>query len=186
MPEPDLVELFVRPLHGAGMEYLVAGSLGSMFYSEPRLTLDIDLAVAFGEDQLERLPRWFAMPDYYCPPREVLAAENRRECRAHFNVIHIPSGLKADFYPSQYDALFSWAWQNKRTAEHPGGEVHYAPPEYVIVWKVAYFAEGGGEKHVRDVRRMLEVSAGSINLPLLEEELQKRGLIGAFNRMLGK
>jgi hypothetical protein len=30
--EPDLIELFVRPLHDAAIRYLVAGSLGSMLY----------------------------------------------------------------------------------------------------------------------------------------------------------
>jgi hypothetical protein len=45
VPEPDLLEIFARPLHETGAQYLVAGSLGAMLYSEPRLTLDIDIAV---------------------------------------------------------------------------------------------------------------------------------------------
>lgn len=45
MEEPDLITLFVRPLHEAGIAYLIAGSLGAMLYSEPRFTLDIDLPV---------------------------------------------------------------------------------------------------------------------------------------------
>lgn len=40
-PEPNLVELFVRPLREAGLRYVIAGSVGSMQYSETRLTLDI-------------------------------------------------------------------------------------------------------------------------------------------------
>ena len=56
MEEPDLIELFVRPLHAAGVRYFVAGSLGSMLYSEPRLTLDIDLAVALDAEQLKQPP----------------------------------------------------------------------------------------------------------------------------------
>ena len=45
MPEPDLLQIFARPVHDAGIPYLVAGSVGAMLYSEPRLTLDIDFAV---------------------------------------------------------------------------------------------------------------------------------------------
>lgn len=45
MQEPDLISLFVKPLEKAGMRYLVAGSVGAMHYSEPRLTLDVDIPI---------------------------------------------------------------------------------------------------------------------------------------------
>ena len=184
MAEPDLLELFARPLHGAGIRYLVAGSLGAMLYSEPRLTLDVDLAVALDSGQIAVIPQFFPAPHFYCPPDEVLVAENKRECRGHFNVIHISTGLKADFYPSQRDPFFSWAWNEKREVPHAGGSIFYAPAEYVIVWKVAYFSEGGGEKHARDVRRMIEISGESIRQALLETELARRELLKAYRRML--
>jgi hypothetical protein len=184
VPEPDLVELFARPLHRAGARYLVAGSVGAMLYSEPRLTIDIDLAVALDEKTLLSLPSIFAEPDFYCPPVAVLQVENRRTCRAHFNVLHIPTGLKADFYPSQHDAFFDWAWENRQTAALPGGDVHYAPAEYVMVWKTAYHAEGGGDKHVRDLLRMVELSGDRIDRGILATELQRRGLLGHFRTMV--
>jgi len=183
VPEPDLLEIFARPLHEAGARYLVAGSLGAMLYSEPRLTLDIDLAVVLPQELLERMSQLYPEPDFYCPPRSVLLAENKRECRAHFNVLHLPTGLKADFYPAQADAFFAWSWDHRRTADHPAGPIIYAPPEYVLVWKTVYFAEGGSEKHVRDVRRMLELSGDEIDLGVVEVELMRRGLWEHFQRM---
>ena len=184
MREPDLLEIFARPLHQAGARYLVAGSLGAMLYSEPRLTLDIDIPVILAQALLEALPTLYPEPDFYCPPQSVVVAENKRECRAHFNILHLPSGLKADFYPAQTDSFFAWSWEHKLTAEHPAGPIHYAPPEYVLVWKTVYFAEGGSEKHVRDVRRMLEVSRDSIDLLVVEKELVRRGLWACFQSML--
>ncbi len=152
-----------------------------MLYSEPRLTIDIDLAVALSSDDVRRLPSLFPEPESYTPPVEVISAENARECRAHFKVIHVPSGLKADFYPSQNDAFFPWAWRNRRTVT----EIHFAPPEYVILWKVTYFSEGGGEKHVRDIRRMLEISSAVIDHDVLRDELKRRNLWDAFRDLAG-
>jgi hypothetical protein len=166
------------------MRYLIAGSLGSMLYSEPRLTLDIDLAVALDTSQLQKLPACYPSPDYYCPPEEVLIAENQRECRAHFNVIHIASGYKADFYPSQRDPFFAWAWNSRRKIELRSGPVHYAPPEYIIVWKVAYYDEGGSDKHVRDIRRMLDISPSEIDHSILNSELDRRNLLPAYRAVL--
>jgi hypothetical protein len=46
--------------------------------------------------------------------------------------------------------------------------------------KTEYFAEGGGEKHVRDIRRMLVLSEAEIDRAVLEKELARRNLISAF------
>jgi hypothetical protein len=184
VPEPDLLKIFVRPIHDAGFKYLVAGSVGSMYFSEPRLTMDINLAVAIPDHDIPKIIDIFQEPAFYSPPLDVLLVENARECRAHFNVIDISSGLKADFYPSQRDSFFRWAWMNRRLAVYPHGEVHYAPPEYIIVWKVAYFQEGGGDKHARDVRRIFEVSGHEVQEAVLGEELRRRGLFECYRRML--
>ena len=81
MPEPDLVEIFAAPLHRSGARYLAAGSVGAMIYSEPRLTIDIDLAVALDDAALASLPSSFPEQDVYCPPEAILQAENCRPCR---------------------------------------------------------------------------------------------------------
>ncbi|HEU5125392.1 MAG TPA: hypothetical protein VFW05_15175 [Verrucomicrobiae bacterium] len=51
-----------------------------------------------------------------------------------------------------------------------------APPEYVIVRKLEYFREGGSDKHLRDIRAMLHVSAEQINLSELNEWVQRLGV----------
>ena len=59
-PEPNLVELFVRPLHEAGLRYVIAGSVGSMHYSEPRLTLDIDIPLFVSLKDSRAFPALFS------------------------------------------------------------------------------------------------------------------------------
>ena len=184
MPEPDLLQIFARPVHDAGIPYLVAGSVGALLYSEPRLTLDIDLAVSIPNARLASLTTIFPEASFYVPPIEVLRGENLRECRGHFNVINMTSGLKADFYPSHQDPFYRWAREHRRVVRYEHGEVFFAPPEYVIVWKTVYFAEGGGEKHVRDIRRMLELSEAEIDRAVLEKELSRRSLTSAFQIMI--
>lgn len=40
-------------------------------------------------------------------------------------------------------------------ADIEGQQVIFAPPEYVIVRKLQFFREGGSQKHLRDISRML-------------------------------
>ncbi len=69
-PEPNLIALFARPLHDAGIRYLIAGSVGSMHYSEPRLTLDIDIPLLVTPKDIQTLLACFSEPECYCPPAD--------------------------------------------------------------------------------------------------------------------
>jgi hypothetical protein len=51
-----------------------------------------------------------------------------------------------------------------------------APPEYVIARKLEYYREGGSEKHLRDIRSMLDTSPKAIHINELEQQIAARGL----------
>jgi hypothetical protein len=175
-PEPNLIALFARPLHDAGIRYLIAGSVGSMHYSEPRLTLDIDIPLLVTPKDIPTLLDCFAEPEYYCPPADVIASEIARDCRSHFNLIHIPTGLKADLYPGNRDATFAWAWQHRLTENTPFGPVHIAPAEYIILWKMIFYQEGKSEKHLRDIQRILDIQPCLAHEKFLVEKIVAHSL----------
>ncbi len=126
-PEPNRIELFARPLRQAGIRYLVAGSVGSMHYSEPCPTLDINIPLFVTPKNIPTILHCFSEPDYYRSPADVIASEIARDCRSHLNIIHIPSGLKADLYPCNRDKTFAWAWQHRLTEETLHRPIHIAP-----------------------------------------------------------
>lgn len=185
MPEPDLIELFIEPLHEWGIDpYMVSGSVASIEYGEPRATLDVDIVVLLKTASVEKLPRAFSEPDYYCPPTDILFSEISRPSRGHFNVIHVPSGMKADFYPSKNHPLFNWAFQNRRKMLILGRDVWLSPPEYVILWKLEFFREGAGDKHLRDIRGMLAVSSEELDIEFISKWADTLDLRSAWEKCL--
>ncbi len=137
---------------------------------------DIDLVVELSGAGRDALPRAFPEAEFYLPPPEVVLVESSREGRGHFNIIHCPSGLKADIYLVGDDELHAWAFRNARHYSVGKLEVRVAPPEYVIVRKLEFYREGGSHKHLRDIRSMLSLSAELIDTPVLEDWVQRRGL----------
>lgn len=159
----NLVSLFVAPINRLGVTYMVTGAVAAIIYGEPRLTNDIDLVVELTADDTGKLEGVFPPPDYYLPPVEVLGIEVRRPLYGHFNVIHAPTALKADVYPSGDDALHEWALARRRAFRVDGEVVWTAPVEYVILRKLEYFRSGGSEKHLRDIRSMLREQGSAVN-----------------------
>lgn len=175
MPEPDLIEMFVKPLEQLRVRYLIGGSVAAMIYGEPRLTNDIDLLVFLRLEDLPKLRAAFPAPDFYVPPIPVMAAELDR-ARGQFNIIHAETNLKADFYQARRDELEVWAFRNARPYPFDTTNIMLAPPEYVIVRKLEYFREGGSEKHLRDIRGMMNVTGESMDRAALEEWITRQGV----------
>ena len=183
MPEANLFLMFTQRLNTLGVPYMVSGSVAVIIYGEPRLTHDVDLIVVLDRAHIGRLPEVFPPKEFYCPPIEVIVVEAAREQRGHFNIIHHETGFKADVYLSGRDPLHSWGLARARRLEMEGQVLYVAPPEYVIVRKLEYYREGGSEKHLRDIRSMLEASPEAIQIAELEELVAARGLQEAWRQV---
>jgi len=57
-----------------------------------------------------------------------------------------------------------------------GRRIWVAAPEVIILHKLLFHREGGGEKHLRDVRAMLATSGGTLDRGWLQHEAARLGL----------
>ena len=113
----------------------------------------------------------------------MIAVEVARSKKGQFNVMHMASGLKGDFFTANRDELHAWAFRNVRQYKIGETIIRLAPPEYVIVRKLEYFREGGSEKHLRDIRAMLNVSGDQINHADLNEWIQRQGVEAEWKKV---
>jgi hypothetical protein len=176
MLEANLFLMFARPLNQVGIRYAMTGSIAAIFYGEPRLTHDVDFVVFLNTSDIEALHQLFPSPAFYLPSPDLISLEARREQRGHFNIIHVESGFKADFYLSGKDELNAWAIGKRRDFQIEGETVSLAPPEYVIVRKLEYYREGHSEKHLRDIRSILAISGERLNRPEMMQWIRRLGL----------
>lgn len=181
MQLPDLIGPFIAKLEAMGVPYFMTGSAAGIMYGEPRMTHDVDVVVRMRPRDIPAFIAAFPANEYYCPPAEVLEVEIRREQRGHCNVISHATGFKADVYFA-FDELHDWAMQHRRHVQLGASNVAVAPPEYVILRKLEYFREGGSQKHLRDIRSMLEVSGDAIDVSLIEARCRKMGLVDMWQQ----
>jgi len=176
MQEHNLFRLFTDRLNEAGIPYAVTGSVASIVYGEPRLTHDIDLVLLLSIEKAPALRNMFSDREFYFPPDEVLINEIKRKTRGHCNIIHLESGFKADIYLVGQDGFLKWAVDNAKKIEFEDSAISIAPPEYVIVKKLEYFKEGGSEKHLLDIKAILNNSRDQIDFNMLSNLISTWGL----------
>ena len=181
MQDGEIYLVFTEPLEAIGLRYMVTGSVASSSYGEPRFTHDIDLMLSLPAGAVDRLWQAFPAVEFYCPPVDALKAEARRSHGGHFNLVHHESGFRADVYLTATDELTSWAFEKSRVIEVvPGRQLRLAPPEYVILGKLQFYSEGGGERHIRDARAMIEVAGDQIDTSLIESWAHRLGVDAAW------
>jgi hypothetical protein len=67
--------------------------------------------------------------------------------------------LRADCYLPGRSELAHWELRNRRRLEGPWGESWFSPPEAVVAHKLLFYREGRSEKHLDDVRAMLDADS---------------------------
>ena len=183
----EIYLVFTEPLEALGLEYVVTGSVASSSYGDPRFTHDIDLILSIHRDAIDGLWRAFPIERFYCPPLESLRAEVDRKEGGHFNLVHHESGFKADVYVASQDELEAWALKHARVIEiMPGRSIRLAPPEYVMLRKLQFYLEGGGDRHIRDIRAMLELSGDAIDAQFLADWVARLGVGEAWAVVKGE
>jgi hypothetical protein len=172
----NLFALYTEILNKYNIRYFITGSVASIVYGEPRLTHDIDLVVYLNTSQVDDLLKAFPSDEFYCPPKEIIIAELNRNSRGHFNLIHHETGFKADIYFTGKEELQNWAMLNSKQIDFAGGKINIAPPEYVIIKKLEFFKEGNAQKHLSDIRSMLNNSSEIIDFSLLHNLISEKSL----------
>ena len=154
MALPDWMEEFLRPLEVEQIPYAVTGSVASMVYGEIRLTADIDIVIWITPEDLPKLRNAFPQPNFYLPDQQTITASFHSP-NGGFNVIHQPTGYKADFYIGSHRPIEQWVFDHRRRFTFESFAFVAVPPEYIIAKKLEFYREGKSSKHLRDIRAIL-------------------------------
>lgn len=159
--EPVQVTLLVTAvLEGLGVRYLLAGSLASAIYGEPRSTRDADILAELGVEHVAPLVQLLESQFYVAAE----AIEDAVRNRSSFNVIHYNSLFKVDiFLPKArpFDEQELRRRVRRVLSTNPERSAFVASAEDVVLAKLDWFRQGGevSEKQWRDVTGVLKSNA---------------------------
>lgn len=160
MEQYDLLLQLIGVLDGLRIEYFITGSMASMAYGEPRLTIDIDVVVILPTWQASAMCAAFPPPRYYA---DDAAAKQAASGGGQFNILDTQSGMKIDVMVASSTAFNESRFARARMLTIGGLPASVASPEDVILMKLVYYKDGGSEKHLRDIASMLKVSGAEVD-----------------------
>jgi len=152
--ELDIVREVSTRLDGAGIGYMLTGSMAMNYYALPRMTRDIDLVVALQPGHAERVVRLFS-PDYYVSREAVDSAIANHSL---FNLVHNESVIKVDCIVRKQDAYRLAEFDRRQRIRIEDFETWIVSKEDLILSKLFWAKDSHSELQLRDVKNLL--SAG--------------------------
>ncbi|MBI4726768.1 hypothetical protein HY768_06040 [candidate division TA06 bacterium] len=175
MQQIEFFTSVIRRLNEIGVQYMLTGSVASNFYGQPRLTHDVDLAVAITAGQIKVLSSKYPAPRYYLSEA---AAADAVKTRTMFNLIDSETGLKADFWIlDEKDVLKNLAFSRRRAATVLGQKTFIATPEDIILLKLDWHRQGGETTvQIQDALTVFEVQRNDLDMGYLRATAKSVGL----------
>ncbi|MDD4892156.1 MAG: hypothetical protein PHU85_19710 [Phycisphaerae bacterium] len=179
----ELMTVVVKALEKVSAGYMVSGSMATIAYGEPRLTMDVDIVVDLRPAQVRPLREEFPETEFYFS--EEAAHQAIRE-GGMFNIIHPTSGLKADLIVAGTNPVnLARLRRTRELVVAAGVKVRFSSPEDVILAKLQFHAEGGSEKHLRDIRGVILAHQVPLDLDYIGALAEQWGLSTTWRMLLG-
>jgi hypothetical protein len=176
--ELDVLRSVTTRLEGAGISYMVTGSMAANFYAVPRMTRDIDLVIELSEWDLDRVIRLFQQ-DYYID-RDMV----QRAVRDHgmFNIIHNALVVKVDCVVRKETEYRREEFARRRGVSVAGQQVFLVSPEDLILSKLDWARESRSQMQLDDVRNLLR-SVQGLDTEYLDRWADRLGLTTLYQEV---
>ncbi len=149
--ELDILRDVSQRLSGAGIAFMLTGSVAMNYYAQPRMTRDIDLVVALTGADAEGVVRLFEA-DFYIDPETVALAIARRTM---FNLIHLDSVIKVDFIVRKDDPYRLEEFARRQEILIKDFHTWIVSREDLILSKLVWAKDSGSEIQLKDARNLL-------------------------------
>lgn len=168
--ELDIVRDVSQRLEGAGLAYMLTGSMAMNYYALPRMTRDIDLVVALSAADADTVVRTFA-GDYYVSPVAVVDSIAHQSL---FNLIHEESVIKVDCMVRKDSPYRRAEFERRQRIRIMDFSTWIASKEDLILSKLEWARDSESEQQRRDVQNL---AASGYDAAYVERWTTELGLV---------
>ena len=164
--------------------YLVGGSLASSLHGLPRATLDADFLAFMEQAQVEAFVSRLK-EDYYA---DEIMIRDAIEKKGSFNVIHLATMFKVDFFVSGKSPLLEEeiARRQKHIIDDERG-MFVASPEDIVVQKLYWYRLGShvSDRQWTDALGVVKVQKGRLDVEYMRRIAKELNVNDLLDRALG-
>jgi hypothetical protein len=149
--ELDIVRDVSARLDSANLGYMLTGSMAMNYYAQPRMTRDIDVVVALGAADVERVVELFNR-DYYVAREAVVRSIAHQSL---FNLIHNESVIKVDCIVRKQSGYRLVEFDRRQRIRIEDFATWIVSKEDLILSKLFWAKDSHSEVQIGDVKNLV-------------------------------
>ena len=165
--ELDIVRDVSARLDAEGIQYMLTGSMAMNYYAQPRMTRDIDVVIALGMKDADRIIRRFS-PDYYVAQE---AVKQSISSQSLFNLIHNESVIKVDCIVRKQTDYRLTEFERRQRVRIQDFETWLVSKEDLILSKLFWARESHSEMQLGDVRNLVATGCDRVYIARWTDDL---------------
>jgi hypothetical protein len=177
--QSDFLKRLIDKLSGAGIPFMLVGSVAASYHGHPRSTFDIDLVVDANEEALCGFVRTLG-EGYYVSEEAIRQAV---QSRTAFNIIDEASGYKADLIVRKERPFSLMEFSRRMRVSVLQSTMEMATPEDVILSKLEWSKHGASERQWTDALRVARTQGRRLDLAYLEKWATELGVTDLWKRI---
>jgi len=151
LTELDILRDVTRKFDQLNIQYMLTGSLAMSYYSQPRMTRDIDLVVNISQTSIKKMETLF-VADYYISIDSVIKAIDNEFM---FNLIHTESSIKVDCIVRKKEEYRLTEFERRQKIRLTDFDIYIVSKEDLIISKLIWFKDSNSELQKKDIKNLL-------------------------------
>jgi hypothetical protein len=164
--QQDILTSITDFLSGNNIPYMVTGAWSVIYYGRPRASHDIDFVVEIEPHQTEKILTILKTLPHDFQFQEDAIREAIKN-KGLFNIIHVPTYLKLDFWLLTADEFDKNCFQRRQEVEALGQKMMLATAEDTILQKLRWYKISPIEKSLIDAAFVYQIQKNNLNIPYL-------------------
>lgn len=177
LEELEVLRLISERLDEALVPFMLTGSFAMAYYGKPRMTRDLDIVVALGEDDVSSIVATLS-PDFYIDADSVRSAVLAQRL---FNLMHLATSIKVDLIVRKGSEYRQVEFARRQPVQMHGVKTWIVSREDLILSKLVWAKDSASELQLRDVRTLVDES---MDRPYLERWAARLGLSESLKGVL--
>jgi len=165
--------------------YAVTGGVAVTVWGRARYTADIDIVIDIAPQKLKQLVGALSKIDkgIYLDvdietPIEIIKQQGG------FNLIHLQSGVKADFMIKKDDEFSRLEIQRAIEKNFHGQKIYFISPEDLILIKLLWHKNSGSARHLEDAESILKIT--EVDLKYIQDWARRQSTSAILEDLLQK
>jgi hypothetical protein len=171
MTSNEVVLAVIKAFEKHGIDYMLVGSYSSNAFGISRSTNDADFVVELGDRSINPV---------FSDLTGVLQLDPQMRLESvtgtyRYVARHVDSGFKVEFFMLSNDAHDQARFARRRQEAFLDGHALLPTPEDVVIQKLRWFGRAKRAKDLDDIRNVLKVQAGKLDLAYMRNWCDQHG-----------